>query len=90
MGRLDNNTSTPTNQPDRQDHAVGNKQDPSRQINAHDVTNPGRGGAPDDRTRQPDHSMNDEEPLGEDQVPTDIDTPRQQRHPRREGKGGTP
>ena len=77
MGRLDNEKGTPTDQPDRQDHAVRNKQDPTRQVNAHDLTNPGR-------------SMNDEEPLGEDQVPTDIHDPRQQRHPRREGKGGTP
>ena len=34
--------------------------------------------------------MKDEEPMGWDQVPTDIQNPREQRHPRREGKGGTP
>jgi hypothetical protein len=34
--------------------------------------------------------MKDEEPLGWDQAPTDIKDPRQQRHPRTEGKGGTP
>jgi hypothetical protein len=32
--------------------------------------------------------MKDEEPLGWDQAPTDIHDNRQQRHPRREGKGG--
>jgi hypothetical protein len=34
--------------------------------------------------------MNEEEPLGEDVTPTDIHDKRQQRHPRTEGKGGTP
>ena len=37
---------------------------------------------------EPDHSMNDEEPL--DEGPVDIHDPRKQRHPRREGRGGTP
>jgi len=40
--------------------------------------------------QQPNHSMKDEEPLGADQRPLDIDDPRDQRYPRREGKGGTP
>lgn len=39
---------------------------------------------------QPDHSMFEEEPDGWDMAPTDIHDPRQQRHPRTEGKGGTP
>jgi hypothetical protein len=34
--------------------------------------------------------MKEEEPLGWDQAPTDIQDPEHQRHPRREGKGGTP
>ena len=34
------------------------------------------------------HSMKEEEPTGWDQAPTDIHDPRQQRHPRTEGKGG--
>lgn len=41
-------------------------------------------------TEQPDHSMLDEEPLGEDQAPTDIHDPQQKRHSRKEGKGGLP
>jgi hypothetical protein len=32
--------------------------------------------------------MKDEEPLGWDQAPTDIQDPTKQRHPRTEGKGG--
>ena len=75
QGRLDNNTSTPTDDPDRLSQAVTHKQDPTRQINGHDDV--GR-------------SMKDEEPLGEDQVPTDVHDKRQQRHPRREGRAGRP
>lgn len=39
---------------------------------------------------QPDHSMLDEEPDGWDLAPADIHDPRMKRHPRKEGKGGTP
>jgi ankyrin repeat protein len=39
---------------------------------------------------QPDHSMFEEEPPGEDDAPTDIHNPRAKRHPRKEGRGGTP
>ena len=39
---------------------------------------------------QPDHSMKDEEPLGWDEAPTGIQNPRDQRHPRTGGEGGTP
>lgn len=85
MGRLENNKATPTNDPDRQEQAVTNKQDP-RQLNAQDAVNQRGGPAPE----QPDHSMKDEEPLGWDQAPTDIQDPKKQRHPRTEGKGGTP
>ncbi len=83
MGRLDNNKSTPTDTPDQQEESVGNRQQSDRQINAHETT--GRA-AP----KQPDHSMKDEEPDGWDQAPTDIHDNRQKRHPRQEGKGGTP
>ena len=83
MGRLDNNKATPTNQPDKQDETVKNRQDPQRQINAQETANRP---AP----QQPDHSMNDEEPDGWDQAPNDIHDPKQKRHPRTEGKGGTP
>ena len=83
MGRLDNNKSSPEQQADATPAAVHNKQDPQRQINAEETV--GRA-AP----QQPDHSMHDEEPLGWDQAPTDIHDPTKQRHPRTEGKGGTP
>ena len=36
------------------------------------------------------HSMNQEEPAGWDLAPTDIKDPTQKRHPRPDGKGGTP
>ena len=87
MGRLDNNKATPTDAPDRQAETVRNKQDPTRQINADDSVHQ-RGGSPEGAVEQPDHSMKDEEPLGWDQAPTDIDDNRQKRHPRTEGKGG--
>ena len=83
MGRMDNNKAIPQQQPDGEQQAVHNKQQPDRQINAQETT--GRA-AP----QQPDHSMNEEEPDGWDQAPTDIHDNRQKRHPRQEGKGGTP
>src|SRR3954468_8420744 len=58
MGRLDNNRATPTNSPDRQEQAVTNRQDGSRQKNAHDEIDQ-RGGPP---AEQPEGSMKDEEP----------------------------
>lgn len=87
MGRLDNVVATPTDRPDRQEDAVKNKQDPRRQLNAEDVINQ-RGATPP----QPgtDHSMFDEEPRGEDLMPTDIHDREKKRHPRKEGRGGTP
>jgi hypothetical protein len=91
MGRLDNNKAVPEASPDRQEQAVTNKQDPRRQINAQDTINP-RGEAPQEppAPEQPDHSMHEEEPDGWDQAPTDISDNRQKRHPRTEGRGGTP
>ena len=91
MGRLDNNKAVPEASPDRQQQAVTNKQDPRRQINAQD-TNDVRGEAPQEAParEQPDHSMHEEEPDGWDQAPTDIQDNRQKRHPRTEGRGGTP
>ena len=79
MGRLDNNKAVPESAPDRQQQAVTNRQNPERQVNAEDAAAP-----------QPDHSMHEEEPDGWDQAPTDIQDPRMKRHPRQEGKGGTP
>jgi hypothetical protein len=87
MGRLDNIVATPTDSPDRQDATVQNRQ-PSRQINAHDATDQRQKRQPGD-TLEPDHSMNEEEPLGEDQAPFERTSPRNKRHPRKEGKGGT-
>ncbi|HYO08738.1 MAG TPA: hypothetical protein VER17_07170 [Tepidisphaeraceae bacterium] len=86
QGRLDNNPAVPENAPDREQQAVKNRQDPTRQVNAQDVENYPKG-VP---AQQPDHSMHDEEPGGLDMAPLDIHDPRKQRHPRREGKGGTP
>ena len=86
MGRLDNNKAVPQNSPDQGQDAVRNKHDGTKQLNAHDAVNQRGGPAPE----QPNHSMKDEEPLGWDQAPTDIHDPTKQRHPRTEGKGGTP
>jgi len=81
MGRLDNNDdSVPTDRPDQSEEAVKHRQDGTKQLNAHDQPPP----------EQPDHSMHDEEPDGWDQAPSDIKNPRMKRHPRTEGKGGTP
>src|SRR5436305_4242895 len=67
MGRLDNNKGTPARSPDRIEQAVTHRQEPQRQINAHEVT-PERAEAPlpgaGPAAQQPDHSMNEEEPLG--------------------------
>ena len=91
MGRLDNNKAVPTDSPDRQEQAVPNKQDPRRQINAQDTINSRGEPAQESPAReQPDHSMHEEEPDGWDQAPTDISDHRQKRHPRTEGRGGTP
>src|SRR4051812_23805528 len=71
LGRLDtNNDAIPAQHPDKMEQAVGNKQDPTRQLNAHDVVSQRRAG---NDPAQPDHSMKDEEPMGWDQAPTDID-----------------
>jgi hypothetical protein len=93
MGRLDADQSTPASRPDQSEGAVKNRQ-PSRQLNADDVSDSRADGRsePQDRApapNQPDHSMHEEEPDGWDQAPTDIHDPRQKRHPRTEGKGGT-
>lgn len=86
QGRLDNNKAVPDASPDRQQQAVKNKQDPTRQTNGQDDAPRAGGVAP----VQPDHSMFEEEPTGWDQAPQDIKDPQQKRHPRTEGKGGTP
>ena len=88
MGRLDNNDAVPTESPDQSNDAVKNRQDPTHQINAQDDDK--RSAVQGGRREQPDHSMHDEEPDGWDQAPTDIHDPRKKRHPRTEGRGGTP
>ena len=90
MGRMDNNDATPASNPDQQHQAVTHQQE-SRQINAHEVTSARQGDDPNNPDRggeEPDHSMHDEEPL--DEGPTENVDPRFRRHPRTEGKGGTP
>ena len=106
LGRLDAPKSTPHEHPDSMEQAVTHRQDGTRQLNADGDVNqraariptadgsapersPAGGGTPQ-AGQQPDHSMNDEEPLGADQRPQDIHDPRDQRYPRRDGKGGTP
>jgi hypothetical protein len=89
---------TATGQPDDMDTAVNNAHPGDRQLNAHDDPG-GTGGAGQPLNEidlskaaphQPDHSMHDEEPKGWDQAPTDNHNPRDQRHPRTGGQGGTP
>ena len=77
---------TPDDTPDKMEESVTHRQNPKRQLNSDEVVNR-RGGPP---VEQPNHSMLDEEPLGADQAPQDIDDPKQKRHPRTGGKGGTP
>lgn len=76
MGKLHNDAhGTPVNQPERAGDAVSNQRQPKELEREQD---------------QPDHSMFEEEPLGWDQAPQDIDDPQKKRHPRQEGRGGTP
>jgi hypothetical protein len=95
MGRLDNNKSTPTDDPDRMKQSVKNAQ-PPRQLNADETVDqnrsnqPGPGIADSKQPKQPDHSMHEEEPTDPDLAPADIHDKRNKRHPRTEGKGGTP
>jgi hypothetical protein len=92
MGRLDNDEqAVPTDRPDQMPDAVKHAQRP-RQLNAHEVINESESVDPARSMPPPyavDHSMLDEEPDGWDQAPTDIKNPREKRHPRKEGKGGT-
>ncbi|HSI32016.1 MAG TPA: hypothetical protein VK986_00370 [Tepidisphaeraceae bacterium] len=104
VGRLDSpiGASTPDDRHERGDHGVGNRQPGDRQINGQDdgarlgatANQPGHPATQQPGSLPPpepvDHSMHDEEPTGWDQAPTDIHDPEQKRHPRTEGKGGTP
>lgn len=106
LGKLDTNrNATPAAQPDGIEQAVTHKQEP-RQLNAHEVVNDRAGRTPGGASPQQsasgpgstqplpgqkaDHSMKDEQPLGWDQAPADATNPRDKRHPRAEGRGGTP
>ena len=81
MGRLDVDEVRPSDQPDRAEAAVKNKQDPTRQLNAQDVIDQRASRA---ATGQPDHSMSED-----DQIDTDT-IPEESSNPRIGGKGGTP
>lgn len=90
MGRLDNNKATPERSDECAEQAVTHRQ-PNRQLNSEDVVDQ-RAGRPaqGEALAQSDHSMKEDEPKLEDQAPTDIRDPHRARHPRTEGKGGTP
>ena len=98
-GSLDNPTigkATPAPTSDKIAGAVTNAQDPTHSFTAQDEIppQPAAGQKPVAHgmpaPEKADHSMLEEEPLGWDQVPTDIKNPEQQRHPRTGGEGGTP
>jgi hypothetical protein len=100
MGSLDSpiGQSIPADHHGDIEPTVNNAHPGDRQLNAHDDPG-GTGGAGQPLNEinlsrpapnQPDHSMHDEEPMGWDQAPTDIKNPRDQRHPRTGGQGGTP
>lgn len=93
MGDLDAHMNTPTNDPDRMEQAVKQRQD-VRQLNGEETVDERSANAPAQAQQglppQPDHSMLEEEPTDWDLAPTDIHDPRQKRHPRVGGKGGTP
>ena len=80
------------------DKSDSNAHPGDHQLNAHDDPGgTGGGGQPLNQINlskpspdQPDHSMFDEEPTDADLAPVDIHDPRQKRHPRTGGKGGTP
>jgi hypothetical protein len=83
-GKLIRNAGeTPVNRPDQMEAAVSNRRE--RKELKRDP-NPGLNLGP----AQPDDLMKEEEPLGWDQAPQDVHSPRDKRHPRTEGKGGTP
>jgi hypothetical protein len=85
MGRTSQPVATPTDAPDGGKDAVGNAQNPARQLNAQDDAARRHARMP---SEQPDHSMKEEEPLGWDQAPTNAQKPEMKRHPRTEGQGG--
>jgi len=90
MGRLTNNRGTPTKRADQIPDAVHFKQGP-KQINADD---PAAAHHQSDAHMPPpepvDHSMAEDEPDGWDLAPIEHKPKRDRRHPRTEGKGGTP
>jgi hypothetical protein len=95
QGKLGKLHTPPAKTPDKMEQSVPQHQNPARQINADEQQS---GKAAQENTpqasqpakRQPDHSMNDEPQTGWDTAPNDIANPRNKRHPRTGGKGGTP
>lgn len=92
QGRLDNNRAIPELCPDQPEKAVSHRQT-LKQINAQDelAERVKHADEPLDlKPDQPDHSLLDEEPRGEDLTPVEMQDPQHRRHPRTEGRGGTP
>jgi hypothetical protein len=85
MGRLDNNKFVPADRADSMKSTISHAQDPTHQLNSEDVIDQRSTAA-----EQPDHSMKGEAPMGWDMAPQEAKPTQQRRHPRTEGKGGTP
>src|SRR4029450_8124011 len=66
MGRLDNNTGTPSSDPDRMHHAVPNAKQPGQAAEPGSSTPHSGAHSQDTAPRQPEHSMLEEEPDGWD------------------------
>jgi len=90
MGRMDNNQGTPSSDADRMQQAVPNAKETGQSGESKTPSRASPAQRSESAPRQPDHSMHEEEPDGWDMAPMDIHKPRKKRHPRREGKGGTP
>lgn len=88
MGRLANDPSSNPQRPDQAGRAVKNAH-PPRQTDGERFDAPRAKSKSSAGDTKPGHSMKEEEPLGEDLMPTDIHDPEAKRHPRKEGKGGT-
>jgi len=85
-GKLDQKPAPPSHQSDNPADAVFNQNRPQKDVTSGASDVAAKLPAPE----QPDHSMKDEEPLGWDLAPQNISNPEHKRHPRTEGKGGTP
>jgi hypothetical protein len=95
MGKVHQDEAPPADIPDKIDAAVANRQRTDKQINSQDANDGDEAVKQANKPLQVardgvEGSMWDEEPRGEDLTPTDIHDPKLRRHPRTEGKGGTP